>query len=131
MPIVDSFLQELDQEAATTRRVLERVPSDKLDWRPHPKSMSLGQLAQHVATTPGQIAAMVSGDPWDMPDEFPAQSAAASTEELLKSFEADFAQAKEALGKWDEDFFAPVIELAKRTIVGVLNELTQAGGTKQ
>src|SRR5581483_8493937 len=102
MPIVDSFLQELEQEAATTRRVLERVPNDKLDWRPHPKSMSLGQLAQHVATTPGQIAAMVSGDPWELPSEFPDPSSAASTEELLKSFEADIAQAKEALGKWDD-----------------------------
>ena len=44
---------EIEQEAATTKRVLERVPVDKLGWKPHPKSMSLGQLAMHVATIPG------------------------------------------------------------------------------
>ena len=60
MRIVDSILAELDQEAATTRRILERVPNDKLAWTPHPKSMSLGQLALHIATVPGTIAGFVS-----------------------------------------------------------------------
>lgn len=46
---VDAFLMEIDQEAATTRRVLERVPTDKLAWKPHPKSMSLGELAMLIA----------------------------------------------------------------------------------
>ena len=45
MPMVDMFLMELDQEAATTRRMLERVPNDKLGWKPHAKSMTLGELA--------------------------------------------------------------------------------------
>ncbi|MGH7422739.1 MAG: DinB family protein, partial [Candidatus Methylomirabilales bacterium] len=58
--MTDPILAELDQEAATTRRVLERVPGDKLGWKPHPKSMSLGQLALHVATTPGQVAVLLS-----------------------------------------------------------------------
>ena len=52
MPIVQGILQELEQEAQTTRRVLERVPDAHLDWRPHPKSYSLGQLALHVAQIP-------------------------------------------------------------------------------
>ena len=52
--IIDALLQELEQEAQTTRRVLERVPADKLAWKPHDKSMSLGQLALHVATVPGE-----------------------------------------------------------------------------
>ena len=46
---VAAIIREFDQECATTRRVLERVPSDKLSWKPHPKSMSLGMLAPHVA----------------------------------------------------------------------------------
>lgn len=50
-----ALIQEIEQECATTRRVLERVPGDQLSWRPHPKSMSLGQLALHVATSPGFI----------------------------------------------------------------------------
>src|SRR5262245_53917347 len=60
MPIIDGLLQELEQEAQTTRRVLERVPDHKLNWRPHPKARSLGELALHVATVPGGVAALVS-----------------------------------------------------------------------
>ena len=56
MSVTAAFLQEFEQEAKTTRRVLERVPADKLTWKPHPKSMSLGELALHVAASPGVIA---------------------------------------------------------------------------
>ena len=56
MRMIDLLLAELEQEAAATRRVLERVPQAHLSWRPHPKSMSLGQLALHVATIPGNVA---------------------------------------------------------------------------
>ena len=56
MSATAAILQELEQEAATTRRVLERVPSDKLAWKPHDKSMSLGTLALHVAMSPGYIS---------------------------------------------------------------------------
>ena len=52
MSIAESFLPEFDAEMATTRRLLERVPADRLDWKPHPKSMSLGQLATHVTELP-------------------------------------------------------------------------------
>ena len=53
---MQTMLDELQQEATTTRRLLERVPGDKLSWKPHPKSMSLGQLALHVASIPGNLA---------------------------------------------------------------------------
>jgi uncharacterized damage-inducible protein DinB len=53
--MTQAFLQEFDNEAKTTRRVLERVPADKFAWKPHPKSMSLGELAMHTALTPGTI----------------------------------------------------------------------------
>ena len=56
MSVTAAFIQEFEQEAKTTRRVLERVPADKLTWKPHPKSMSLGELALHVAASPGVIA---------------------------------------------------------------------------
>lgn len=52
MRIAESFLPEFDAEMASTRRLLERVPADRLDWKPHPKSMSLGQLATHVTELP-------------------------------------------------------------------------------
>ena len=56
MAMIDALLAELEQESLTTRRVLERVPQAHLSWKPHPKSMSPGQLALHVATVPGNVA---------------------------------------------------------------------------
>ena len=102
MPIVDSFLQELEQEAATTRRVLERVPTDKLDWQPHAKSMTLGVLATHVAKTPGLIAELASGESWDLSAGGTGPGTSASTAEILAAFEEDIALAKKTLGKWDD-----------------------------
>ena len=60
MSLAEALLMEFDQEAQTTKRVLERVPDDKLAWKPHPKSFSLGQLAFHIAAGPGQIVAAVA-----------------------------------------------------------------------
>ena len=93
--IVDSFIPELDQEAATTRRVLERVPGDKLGWKPHTKSMSLGQLALHVATTPGGVATILSQDSFESPGfNQPAPSSAA---ELIPALEESVKTAKKLL----------------------------------
>lgn len=61
----DAMLSELREEAVTTKRVLERVPSDKLSWRPHAKSMSLGQLALHVASIPGSLTKLTQLDEFD------------------------------------------------------------------
>lgn len=58
--ITEPMLNEFRQEAAITRRVLERVPADKLTWKPHPKSMSLGQLAIHIAGIPGRLSYIVT-----------------------------------------------------------------------
>ncbi len=68
MKLADSLLMEFDQEAQTTKRVLERIPDDKLTWKPHPTSFSLGQLAMHIASGPGQIAAAVSPDTFESPN---------------------------------------------------------------
>ncbi len=56
MSVNAPFVQELEQEAQATRRVLERVPAGQLGWKPHEKSMSLGQLALHVASLPGNVS---------------------------------------------------------------------------
>src|SRR5688572_30095700 len=56
MALIEGLLQELEQEAQTTRRVLERVPNAHLGWKPHPKSYSLGQLALHIAQVPALVA---------------------------------------------------------------------------
>jgi uncharacterized damage-inducible protein DinB len=62
MSMTAAFLQEFEREAPTTRRLLERVPPDKLGWKPHPKSMSLGKLALHVAESPAVICGWCAVD---------------------------------------------------------------------
>ncbi len=56
MSIAETFIAELEREGKSTVRILERVPQDKLDWRPHPKSMTVGELAWHIATLPASAA---------------------------------------------------------------------------
>src|SRR3954452_17233776 len=68
MAMIDSFLQELEHEAKTTRRVLERVPEGQLGWRPHPKARTLGELALHVAGTPGSVAKLAVQSEIQPPD---------------------------------------------------------------
>ena len=67
MRLVDPLIAELEQEAETTRRVLERLPEARLSWRPHPRSMSLGQLAFHIATIPGGVAQVAAQDTFERP----------------------------------------------------------------
>jgi uncharacterized damage-inducible protein DinB len=66
MSYQESMLQEFNQEATTTKRVLARVPADKLAWRPHIRSMSLGQLALHIATMPAGICKITQADSFDV-----------------------------------------------------------------
>ena len=65
--MIDSMRNELCEEASTTQRVLERVPANKLAWKPHPKSMSLGQLSLHVASIPGNLAKLVQMEEFELP----------------------------------------------------------------
>ena len=100
MALIDGLLQELEQEAQTTRRVLERVPDAHLGWKPHAKSMSLGQLALHVATTPGGVAEIASQSFIELP-EF-NQPAAAKAADLIPALEESVAKANRLLGGMDD-----------------------------
>lgn len=62
MTIAQTLLQEFEQELGTTRKFLERVPADKLAWKPHEKSMTAGQLALHIAQTPQGVLTMATQD---------------------------------------------------------------------
>jgi uncharacterized damage-inducible protein DinB len=95
LSMIEALIQELEQEAQTTRRVLERVPGDRLGWKPHAKSMSLGQLALHVATTPGVVSDIVRQSPFPVP-EF-TQASATTASELIPSLEQSVTRAKENL----------------------------------
>ena len=106
MSIVEGLLQELEQEAQTTRRVLERVPDDQLAWKPHDKSMSLGQLALHIATVPGAIAEISQISPFPVP-KF-EQPAAQSAAELVPALEQSLEKARTVLRKLDDADLAKV-----------------------
>ena len=101
MKMIDGLLAELEQEAETTRRVLERIPHAHLSWRPHPKSMSLGQLALHVATVPGNVAELAAMDTVPEPPAF-VQAEAATSSELVPSLRESVAKAKRTLGGFDD-----------------------------
>lgn len=101
MRMVDPILMELDQEAATTRRVLECVPEDQLTFRPHPKSMSLGQLALHIATNPGSVATLTNLDGLDAAPKF-EQAEATSRGQLLAALDASLAEAHQVLEAMDD-----------------------------
>jgi uncharacterized damage-inducible protein DinB len=92
MTIAQTLLHELEQEAQTTKRVLERVPDAHLDWRPHVKSYSLGQLALHVAQIPGSVAALAMQSP-ATPPEF-TQDRARTSADLLPALEESVNAAK-------------------------------------
>ena len=101
MPLINGMLQELDQEAATTRRVLERVPENQLAWRPHVKARTLGELAMHVATVPGAVAELIaSQSPAQVPQFKDPPLNAAS--ELIPALEESIAKAKKVLGGMDD-----------------------------
>jgi uncharacterized damage-inducible protein DinB len=100
MSLAESLLMEFDQEAQTTKRVLERVPDDKLTWKPHPTSFSLGQLAQHIASGPGQIAAAVVPDTFEFPNS--PRPEAKSRQEVLETFSKSMASARATLKSMDD-----------------------------
>ena len=100
MAMANMFIDELTREAATTKRVLERVPQDKLTWRPHPKSWSLGELALHIAQVPGAIADLIT--PLERePPKFKQQEAKSSAE-IITALDASVANAKAKLAGWDD-----------------------------
>ncbi len=101
MRLVDPILAEFDQEAPATRRVLEAVPGDKLAWKPHPKSMSLGRLAQHVAEIQGRLAEATIADSFDVAAG-PGPEPTTHTE-IMEIFETGLARAKEIIGQTSDD----------------------------
>jgi len=102
MKMIDVLLAEMDQESQSTVRVLERVPQAQLSWRPHAKSMSLGQLALHVATIPGNVAQLASMETIPEPPQF-IQAEAATAAELVPTLKASLAQARQVLAGMSDE----------------------------
>jgi uncharacterized damage-inducible protein DinB len=91
-PMTDPLLMELDTEAQTTRRVLERIPEGKLAWKPHPKSYSLGQLGLHTASVPGALAGILTPDSITPPPF--TQAEAKSRAEMFSALDHSVATAR-------------------------------------
>ena len=106
MRIGQSLLPEFDQEMAVTRRLLERVPGERGDWKPHPKSFSLGHLAQLVSWMPGWIANTLRDTKLDL--QGTAGYSLEKTETLLAGFDQNVRDARAALeAAKDADFEVP------------------------
>lgn len=105
--LTDLFLDELEREASSTRRTLERVPEGRNNWKPHPKSMEIGYLAALVATMPSWIVSMVKQDELDLTSpeaaSFKASADWRKREELIASLEAAVAQAREAMENTNDE----------------------------
>jgi uncharacterized damage-inducible protein DinB len=87
MSRIKMFLKEMDEAAVTTRKMLERIPNDKFDWQPHPKSMTVKRLATHIAELPSWVTMALTTDELDFADNPYQQENINTTEELLAYFE--------------------------------------------
>jgi uncharacterized damage-inducible protein DinB len=102
MPIIQALLPEFDHEMANTRKTLERVPDDKFAWKPHEKSMPMGNLAIHLATLPGWTVqtlqqesldlAPAGGEPFKLPE-------AKNTKEVVAMFDKSVTEARAVLAE--------------------------------
>jgi uncharacterized damage-inducible protein DinB len=106
MTIAEMFLAEFDQEMPPSRRLLERVPSERGEWKPHPKSFPLGHLTQLVANMPGWMTKMARGVEINLAGG-PGYSFQ-TTESLLQQFDKHVREAREALAEFkDSDYALP------------------------
>jgi uncharacterized damage-inducible protein DinB len=105
MSYAETILPEFDEEMANTRKVLERVPEDKFDWRPHPKSNTIGWNANHLAEIPGYVEGTLRELEWDFaPPGGPRYETPAldSRQAILDSFDKNVATARQALAAVDD-----------------------------
>lgn len=99
--LIDMFLREMEQEAIATRRLLERVPEDKYDWKPHEKSMPLMRLVTHIAELPGWVAMTMYTDELDFAKNGYEAKIVKNNKELLAFFDETLAQGRKALKEAD------------------------------
>jgi uncharacterized damage-inducible protein DinB len=105
MTVLQLFIQEFEQEAVTTRKMLERVPDDKFDWKPHPRSMDMKTLAVHIAELPTWIPMALNTDELDFATAAYQPAAISSTKAVLEYFEKNLEQARQALQSADSNRF--------------------------
>ena len=103
MSLINVFVEELERESHTTRKMLERVPIEKFDWQPHPKSMKLGHLATHIAELPSWIGMALNTPELNFAANPYAVPPIHSITELLDYYENNLADGKAELSKAKEE----------------------------
>jgi uncharacterized damage-inducible protein DinB len=107
MAIKDGLLAEFDHEMATTRKLLERVPEERLSWKPHAKSMSLGGLATHLANLPHWGGTILNESFFDLGASPPNLQEKTSRADILAAFDDTTRSARASLNKTDAELMAP------------------------
>ncbi len=104
MLLAETMLTEFEAQAPVTRRFLERLPEDKLTWKPHAKSMTAGQLALHLAQVPGNVLRLAEKNPAPAPNFAAPQPA--SVQEILSAFDESIAAVRSLLPAFDDALMA-------------------------
>jgi uncharacterized damage-inducible protein DinB len=103
MSVIQIFLKELEKEAVTTRKMLEKVPDDKYDWQPHEKSMTIRRLATHIAELPSWVTMTLNTDELDFAKNEYKPVTINNTRELLEYFEKCLEDGRASLSQATED----------------------------
>jgi uncharacterized damage-inducible protein DinB len=119
MPLANALLAEMEQEAKTTQRVLERIPEDKVDWKPHPRSMSIGELGMHIAYSPLVLSEVAVKDVHELglSPKLPPPTRQA----ILDTFAKSTQKVKDVVGSFDDGKMASTITMTKdgKTIMAI------------
>lgn len=107
MSLIQSLLEEMEQEATTTRKMLSRIPDDKYDWKPHEKSMNIRSLSTHIAELPTWVSLTLDTTELDFATSPYTQKPIKNTAELLEYFEKCLAEGRSRLEKATEDELLP------------------------
>ena len=107
MSIIQMLLKEMDMEALTTRKMLERVPNDKYDWKPHEKNMTIRQLATHIAELPSWITMALMTDGLNFADNPYQPTQINNTNELLELLEKSLKDGREHLAAATDEQLSP------------------------
>lgn len=107
MSMIQTLLKEMDSEAKTTRKMLERIPDDKYSWKPHPKSMTIEQLSTHIAELPTWVSMVLTTSELDFASSPYEAKHISNTKDLLKLFEKSLADGKTHLQNATEKDLEP------------------------
>jgi uncharacterized damage-inducible protein DinB len=107
MAVREGLLAEFDHEMAATRKLLARLPDERLSWKPHDKSMTMGALAAHLASLPQWAATILDRSTFDLVDAPPRPAEATSRETVLGAFDRAVTDARRLLDKTDAELQAP------------------------